>query len=90
VKRPLPSAARLRDRSLALTIATFILLTPPVLTVFDVPILLFGVPLLHVYCFAAWLAAIAAGAVLAPRMMRAADEEPPPRRTGTDGDAAGP
>jgi hypothetical protein len=90
MKRPLLSAARLRDRSLVLTIATFIVFTPPVLTVFDVPILLFGVPLLHVYCFAVWLAAIVAGALLAPKLMRASDDEQLPRRHGSDGDGAGP
>jgi hypothetical protein len=89
VERPVPSAARLRDRSLALTIAAFILLTPPVLTIFDVAVLVFGIPLLHVYCFAVWLAAIAAGALLAPRLMRADDDEQSARRPGPFGDGAG-
>jgi hypothetical protein len=59
---------RLSDRAFALTVATFVLLTPPIVTIFDVPVLVLGVPLLHVYCFAVWLAAIVAGAWLARRM----------------------
>jgi hypothetical protein len=60
--------AGLAERSLVLTIATFVLLTPPILGIFDVPVTLFGIPLLHIYCFAAWLAAIALGQRLALRM----------------------
>ncbi|MCP4383387.1 MAG: hypothetical protein GY798_18535 [Hyphomicrobiales bacterium] len=45
----------------------FILLTPPIITVFNAPILVFGIPLLHIYCFGVWLAAIIAGGFLAAR-----------------------
>lgn len=62
---------RLSDRAFVLTIATLILLTPPIVIVFDVPVLVFGIPLLHVYCFAVWLAAIVAGGHLATRMAAA-------------------
>jgi len=61
---------RLAERALVLTAATFILLTPPILTIFDVPVTIAGIPLLHVYCFATWLVAIALGGWLARRMDR--------------------
>jgi hypothetical protein len=59
---------RLAERALVLTVATLILLTPPILTIFDVPVTIAGIPLLHVYCFATWLIAIALGGWLATRM----------------------
>ena len=64
---------RLADQSFALTLFTLVLLTPPILTIFDVPVLIFGIPLLHIYCYGVWLLAIAAGAVLAPRLYAAQD-----------------
>ena len=45
--------------------STFFLLTPPILSIFNAPALVFGIPLLHVYCFAVWLIAIACGGWLA-------------------------
>jgi hypothetical protein len=62
---------RLSDRAFVLTVTTLILLTPPIVVIFDVPVLILGIPLLHVYCFAVWLAAIVAGGVLATRMSAA-------------------
>ena len=59
---------RLAERALVLTVATLILLTPPILTIFDVPVTIAGIPLLHVYCFATWLIAIVIGGRLATRM----------------------
>lgn len=61
---------RLAERSLVLTVLTFVLLTPPIITIFNVPVLVFGVPLLHLYCFAVWLLAIVAGARLAAALRR--------------------
>lgn len=74
-----PAAARaegrLADRALVLTVATLFLLTPPILGIFDVPVLVFGIPLLHVYSFGVWLVAIAFGGWLAMRMnARGGDE----------------
>lgn len=62
------SGGRLADRALVLMFVTFILLTPPIIGIFDIPALVFGIPLLHVYCYATWLAAIACGGWLATRM----------------------
>lgn len=83
MERGLPSVARLRDRSRVLTAATLILLTPPVLTVFDVSVTIFGIPLLHVYCFAVWFAAIAAGAILSRQMSAAHPADGVPSRRGS-------
>lgn len=74
----MPGRGRLADRSFVLTVATLILLTPPIVTIFNVPRLIFGVPLLHVYCFGVWLAAILAGARLAARLRREEETEPAP------------
>jgi hypothetical protein len=74
----MPGRGRLADRSLVLTVATLILLSPPIVTIFNVPRLVFGVPLLHVYCFGVWLAAILAGARLAARLGSEEMREPPP------------
>jgi hypothetical protein len=59
---------RYSERALALTIATLVLLTPPILTIFSVPVFIFGIPLLHVYSFTVWLLAIACGGWLATRL----------------------
>ncbi len=63
------------ERSFALTVAALLLLSPPILTIFDIRVLLFGIPVLHVYCFAIWLVAILCGRALAKRLD--ADDLPP-------------
>jgi hypothetical protein len=71
VKRDLATAhaeGRLADRALALMAATLVLLTPPVIGIFDRPVLLLGIPLLHIYCYVVWLAAIGCGAWLSARL----------------------
>ncbi len=73
----MPGRGRLVDRSFVLTVLAFVLLTPPIVTIFNVPVLVLGVPLLHVYCFAVWLVAIVAGARLAAGLRR---EEAEPGR----------
>jgi hypothetical protein len=70
------SEGRLRERALALVVATLVLLTPPILTIFDVAASIGGIPVLQIYCFTVWLIAIGLGGWLAGRMQ--------PRRGGTD------
>jgi len=82
----LTSEGRLADRALVLTVATFILLTPPIVTIFDVPVVIFGLPLLHVACFVVWLVAIALGGWLASRLVAQPDDG---RTTGATGEPAG-
>ncbi len=77
-------SSRLAERAFVLTAVTLILLTPPILNIFDAPVFIFGVPLLHTYCFAAWLAAIACGRWLAKRMV------PPGVRSPIERSADGP
>jgi hypothetical protein len=48
-----------------LTVASFLLLTPPLLDIFDRPVLVLGIPLLYVYCYGVWTAAIVCAARLA-------------------------
>jgi hypothetical protein len=73
------------DRALALTFFTLVLLTPPILLIFDVPIFIFGIPLLHIYCFGVWLIAIAFGALLSTRLK---DESAGPQ-SSADSDGRG-
>ena len=61
-----------------LPVATAVLLLPPVLALFDTPRRLFGLPLLPLYIFAVWAAAIVLCAVAA---RRAASRPARPDRT---------
>ena len=74
-------SGRFSDRTLVLTFATLILLTPPILSIFDTPVLIFGVPLLHVYSFVIWLAAIGCGCWLSHGT--GYEHAPPRERRGT-------
>ncbi len=73
------SGGRLADRAFVLPVVAFFLLTPPILAIFNVPVLVFGIPLLHVYCFAMWLIVIACGGWLARRMAADGEAEPAER-----------
>ena len=64
---------RLAERAAVLPVVAFLLLTPPILGLFNAPVLLFGIPLLHIYCFATWLAVIACGGWLASRLVEEGD-----------------
>jgi hypothetical protein len=74
----MPGRGRLVERSFVLTLLTFVLLTPPIIAIFNVPVLVLGVPLLHVYCFGVWLAAIVVGARLAAGLRRDDGATPQP------------
>jgi len=65
-----PVEGRLTDGAFVVAVLAFILLTPPIIAIFDVPVSVFGIPLLHVYSFGIWLAAIIAGGLLSTRMAR--------------------
>lgn len=71
------AAERLRDRALAIPIAAFVALTPPILWAFGQGSVVFGVPLLYLYVFLAWLLAILAGAWAARRLVRLDEEAEP-------------
>lgn len=67
----------LGERAFVLTVVTLVLLTPPALLIFDTPVTILGIPLLHIYSFAVWLGAIGFGAILARHMN---EQSPPPIR----------
>ena len=77
-----PPEGRLTDRAFVLPILTLVLLTPPIITIFDVPVFVFGIPLLHIYCFGLWLAAIVTGGLLSAHIAR---DRPRSTRGGDDG-----
>jgi len=70
---PVRTGGRLADRAFVLPVAAFFMLTPPILGIFNSRALVFGIPLLHVYCFAVWLVAIVCGGWLARRMVAEGD-----------------
>ncbi|WP_018697791.1 hypothetical protein [Amorphus coralli] len=76
-RRPERDPESVTDLKWALPLAMVLLLMPPILTVFDHPVLVAGIPLLHVYLFAVWILGIAATAWLSRRLRRATDHAPP-------------
>jgi hypothetical protein len=67
---------RLRERALALPIAVFLLLSPPLLTLFGQHVKILGLPLLFLYVFTVWSLAIVLGFLLS-RALNQAGERPP-------------
>jgi hypothetical protein len=57
------SPNRPRERLVALFLLGVFAFTPPMLTVFNLPIRFIGVPALYLYLFAAWLLVIVLAAV---------------------------
>ncbi len=80
---------RLRDAAVALPAAGLLLFMPPYVLVFDQPATLFGVPLLLVYIFAAWMIGLILTAVVARRLVRQIDDsaDTPGAEPGPDGRA---
>lgn len=69
------------DRLIAVFLLGLLLLTPPLMAIFNVDRLLFGIPLLYLYLFGAWiLLVVLVWAVLRPRRSGAMD--PPPTAGG--------
>lgn len=60
---------RLRDISLALLAGAILIFTPPYVKIFDRPVFVFGVPLLHIYLFSLWLAGIVITGLLSRRII---------------------
>ena len=88
--------SRGRELLIALFLLAVLLLTPPLLIVFNQPTRLFGVPLLYLYLFVVWAVLIALVALTVERSdaaddLDAADTETPGRdvsqTTGTATDA---
>jgi hypothetical protein len=67
---PAAGDRRLRDVAALLPVGFLLLILPPYIRVFDQPAALAGVPLLHLYVFGAWAAAIVAAGLVAHRLAR--------------------
>ena len=67
--------ARIRDAAAVLPLGGVLLFTPPFMRVFDQPISLLGVPLLHVSLFTLWLVGLGLTAWLARRLVVEIDDE---------------
>jgi hypothetical protein len=63
----MPDDVRRRDRLIGLFLLALVLLDPPLLMLFGGGDTVFGLPLLYVYIFFAWLLIIAAVAWIAER-----------------------
>lgn len=74
----MPDDIRHRDRLIGLFLLAMVLFDPPLLLLFGGGATLFGLPVLYLYLFAAWLAIIAAIAWIAER-------RPTRRRRDEDG-----
>lgn len=62
---------RIRDVATVLPAAALALLLPPLILVFAVPVLLFGIPLIVVYLFGVWAVLIVIAMQVARRLERA-------------------
>jgi hypothetical protein len=61
---------QLTPRLVAIAVLGFLLFVPPLLSLFDRPIMVFGVPLLWVYLFGAWAAVVGLVAAVVHRSTR--------------------
>lgn len=79
---------RTKEAALLLPIVGFLLLMPPLLSIFGGPILILGLPILPAYVFGVWLLLIVAGALLSRRLEKAVRDDRGAAREPDD--AAGP
>lgn len=67
------------DRLIALFLFGVLLLTPPLMAIFNVNYLILGIPLLYLYLFGAWILLVGLlTLVLRPRRSEATDRPPGP------------
>lgn len=69
------------ERLVALFLAGWIAFNPPILGLFGVPVMVFGVPLLYLYLFVGWAGLIALAALIVER------RDPPVGPAAPDGSA---
>ena len=69
--------AQIRDRLIALFLFGVLAMSPPLLGIFRADAIVFGIPLLFLYLFAAWLVLVGLLALIVERASRAAPELPP-------------
>lgn len=68
--------ARARDAAIVLPLLGLVLLMPPVIVLFAVPIRIAGVPLIVIYVFGVWLTLVL-GAALLGRVLQPRPPAPP-------------
>jgi hypothetical protein len=61
---------RIETAALVLPIFGALLIVPPLIGVFNLPVALFGIPLIAIYLFAVWIGLIGATAMLSRRLGR--------------------
>lgn len=66
---------RARDAAILLPLGGLLLFLPPYVQLFDQPVYVFGLPLLHVYIFCIWFVGIVLTALLARRLMAREEQE---------------
>jgi len=76
VPTPPEREARARDAAIVLPLLGLVLLMPPLIVLFAVPISVAGVPLIVVYLFGVWLALVL-GAALLGRVLQPRTPAPP-------------
>jgi len=62
---------RLKERAVILPIIAFILLTPPILLLFNSSNLIFGIPILYIYAFSIWIILTIIGFFLTKALQKA-------------------
>lgn len=72
------------DRAIILLVIGCLLLLPPLASVFQLDVRIFGIPFTGLYLFAVWGALIAGTAVLSKRLQRNADRESEERNSPAD------
>jgi len=68
------------ERLVAVFMLGVLLLTPPFLGIFNTPTRVFGIPVLYLYLFAAWVLLIA---IVAATVERSGPDDEPSREHGT-------
>jgi hypothetical protein len=77
MEREQPDRQRTRDAATALPFVATVLLMPPLIGIFAVPIAPGGFPLIILYIFAVWAVIVASAFVLARRLAPPAADTPP-------------
>lgn len=72
----MPDRRKLENAALAVPVFGAVLMVPPLINVFDVPVTIFGAPLEVVYLFAVWIALIGITAILSRRVKDVSPEGP--------------
>ena len=66
---------RLKERAVVLPIVAFVLLTTPILLIFNSSTLILGIPVLYIYTFSTWALLTIAGIFLTRALQKAEQEQ---------------